>query len=85
MTLVVLGLAVCGPLNQCIIFMLTFFCLKFMLTFLLTFFGLTRGPATQKMLTKNVNIKMMHWFYGPQTANPNTTDITTKINVLFKK
>jgi len=22
---------------------------------------------------KNVNIKMMHWFHGPQTANPNNT------------
>ena len=29
--------------------------------------------VNKKMLIKNVNIKMVHWFHGQQTANPYTT------------
>ena len=37
--------------------------------------NVNKKMLTKKLLTKNVNIKMMHWFHGPQTANPNTTKV----------
>ena len=36
------------------------------------------------MLTKIVNKKMMHWFHGPQTANPYTTHVFDELTSNIK-